>query len=237
MLVLGIETSTTQGGAALVGPAGLLSEYTLNVEVTHSERLLPAIDRMLSDAALGLEGLGGLAVAIGPGSFTGLRIGLSTVKGLAYATGLPVVGVPSLEALAWALPAARWPVCAVLDARKQEVYAALFAHEAGALRRLMPDRALTPDALCELIRTPTLFIGDALAVYADRFAERLGDRFLLPPAVSRGARPACVAALGRERLLQGERDDVDALVPRYLRPSEAELRRHTGAAGTPAAKG
>ena len=91
MLVLGIESSTMQGGVALVGETGLVAEYTLNVEVTHSERLLPALDRLLTDAGVGLEALGGLAVSIGPGSFTGLRIGLSTAKGLAAATGKPLI--------------------------------------------------------------------------------------------------------------------------------------------------
>lgn len=225
MLVLGVETSTMQGGVALVGDHGLVSEYILNVEATHSERLLPTIDRMLRDAGVGTEDLGGIAVSIGPGSFTGLRIGLSTAKGLAHATGLPVVSVPTLEALAWALPAARWQVCPVLDARKQEVYAALFQHEPGGLHRLMEDAALDPEDLCGRIRKPTLFLGDGVEVYVELFRRLLGDRLLLPPLAHRGARPACVAELGRGRLLRGERDVVESLVPRYLRPSEAELRR------------
>jgi tRNA threonylcarbamoyladenosine biosynthesis protein TsaB len=224
MLVLGIDTSTMQGGTALVGDDGLRSEYTLNVEATHSERLLPTIDRMLRDAGVGLEALSGLAVSIGPGSFTGLRIGLSTVKGLAYATGLPVVGVPTLEALASSVPFAREQVCPVLDARKQEVYAALFRCERGVLVRIMEDTALAPEVLCGKIRRPTIFLGDGLAVYGDLFRRLLGDRMLIPPAPSRGARPAYVAELGRQRLLRGERDPMDSLVPRYLRPSEAELR-------------
>jgi tRNA threonylcarbamoyladenosine biosynthesis protein TsaB len=225
MLVLGVETSTMQGGAALVGDGGLCSEYTLNVEATHSERLLPAIDRMLRDAGVGLGELSGIAVSIGPGSFTGLRIGLSTVKGLAYSTGLPVVGVPTLEALAWVLPFGRGQVCPVLDARKQEVYAALFRHERGALVRVMEDTALAPEALCAKIRRPTLFLGDALAVHLELFRRLLGDRLIVPPPPHRGPRPACVAELGRARLLRGERDPVEMLVPRYLRPSEAEVRR------------
>ena len=122
MLVLGIETSSRHGGVAIIGEDRVLCEAVLSVEVTHSERLLPAVDRALDEARITLEGLGGIAVSIGPGSFTGLRIGLSTAKGLAYATGLPLVGVPTLEAMAWTLPAARWQVCPVLDARKQEVY-------------------------------------------------------------------------------------------------------------------
>lgn len=224
MLVLGVETSTMQGGVALVDEDGLRSEYTLNVEATHSERLLPAIDRMLQEAGVGLRDLSGLAVSIGPGSFTGLRIGLSTVKGLAYATGLPVVGVPTLEALAWSVAFARAQICPVLDARKEEVYAALFRHEGDALVRIMEDSALAPEALCAKIRRPTIFLGDALAVYGDLFRRLLAERMLLPPASQRGARPACVAERGRERLLRGERDPVASLVPRYLRPSEAELR-------------
>ena len=225
MLVLGIETSTKQGGVAIIGADRVVCETVLNVEVTHSERLLPAVDRALDEARTTLEGLGGIAVSIGPGSFTGLRIGLSTAKGLAYATGLPLVGVPTLEAMAWTLPAARWQVCPVLDARKQEVYAALFRHEPEGLRRVTEDAALPPEDLCRLIRNPTLFLGDGADAYGALFRERLGDKMLLPPLASRGARPACVAELGRRRLLRGERDEPDSLVPRYLRPSEAELRR------------
>lgn len=230
MLVLGLETSSLQGGVALVGDRGLVCESILNVEATHSERLLPAIDRMLQEAGLGPGDLGGIAVSIGPGSFTGLRIGLSTAKGLAYATGLPVVTVPTLEALAWTLPAARWQVCPVLDARKQEVYAALFQHESGALLRLMEDAALTPEDLCARIRKPTLFLGDGAEAYGELFRRLLGDKLLLPPLANRGARPACVAELGRVRLLRGEREVVESLVPRYLRPSEAELRRQRSSA-------
>ncbi len=225
MLVLGIETSGTHGGVAILDEGHVLCETILNVEVTHSERLLPTIDRALGEARISLEALGGIAVSIGPGSFTGLRIGLSTAKGLAYATGIPLVGVPTLEAMAWTLPAARWQICPVLDARKQEVYAALFRHELEGLRRLTDDTALAPEALCRLIRNPTLFLGNGVDTYGALFRERLGDRMLLPPVASRGARPTCVAELGRMRLLRGERDAPESLVPRYLRPSEAELRR------------
>ena len=232
MLVLGVETSTMQGGAALVGDDGLRSEYTLNVEATHSERLLPTIERMFHDAGLGLDSLSGLAVSIGPGSFTGLRIGLSTVKGLAYATGLPVVSVPTLEALASSVGFAREQICPVLDARKQEVYAALFRRERGELMRIMEDTALAPEELCSRIRRPTVFLGDGLAVHGELFRRLLADRMLVPPPPSRGARPAWVAELGRQRLLRGERDPIDTLVPRYLRPSEAELgRQRTSRAG------
>ncbi len=234
MVVLGIETSSLHGGVALVGPEGLIAEQVLNIEVTYSERLLPAIDRVLADAGLTVAELGGFAVAIGPGSFTGLRIGLSTAKGLAAASGLPLVGVPALRALAWSLPFCSYPICPILDARKGEVYCALFRWEQDALVQVMEDAALPPRALCERIAEPTVFLGDGVAAYADVLTGALGSRAIFPPPPLRGARPAATAALGRERLLRGERDDPAALVPRYLRPSEAELKR-AAAARQPAA--
>jgi tRNA threonylcarbamoyladenosine biosynthesis protein TsaB len=236
MVVLGIETSSLHGGVALVGERGLIGEYVLNIEVTYSERLLPAIDRLLADAGLTVPDLGGLAVAIGPGSFTGLRIGLSTAKGLAAASGTRLVGVPTLRALAWGLPFSRHPICPILDARKGEVYCALFRWTEGGLAQEMEDAALAPEALAARIAEPTIFVGDGAALHAPVLSEALGPRALFAPAALAGARPAAVAALGRERLLRGERDDPAALVPRYLRPSEAELKR-AAALGTRAADG
>jgi tRNA threonylcarbamoyladenosine biosynthesis protein TsaB len=225
MLVMGIETSSMQGGVALLSEQGLLSEYLLNVKATHTERLLPSIDRVLSDAGIGLKQVKGLAVATGPGSFTGLRIGLSTVKGLAAATGTPVVGVPTLEAIAWTLPFCAHPICPILDARKGEVYCALFRHEDGQLIRVMEEAALAPEALIDRIREQTVFIGDGLTVYGDRLKAGLKELALVPPISQRGGRASAVADLGRRRLLQGHRDEISELAPRYLRASEAELKR------------
>jgi tRNA threonylcarbamoyladenosine biosynthesis protein TsaB len=225
MLVMGIETSTMQGGVALVSEQGLLSEYLLNVKATHTERLLPSIDQVLRDAGSTLSRVEGLAVAVGPGSFTGLRIGLSTAKGLAVAAGKPLVGVSTLEALAWTLPYCAHPICPILDARKGEIYCALFRHEGDRLIRLMDETALSPDLLLSRIQEPTVFLGDGLRVYEDRLKARLGERALFPPFSHRGGRPAAVAELGRRRLLRGEHDEISDLAPRYLRPSEAELKR------------
>jgi tRNA threonylcarbamoyladenosine biosynthesis protein TsaB len=234
VVVLGIETSSLHGGVALVGEAGLIAEYALNIDVTYSERLLPAIDRLLADAGLAVPDLGGLAVAIGPGSFTGLRIGLTTAKALAAASGKPLVGVPTLRALAWSRPFTPHPICPVLDARKGEVYCALFRWVHGELTQAMDDAALAPEALAGRITEPTLFVGDGVSLHGPFFRRTLGPLALLSPPSLTGARPAAVAALGRERLLRGEREDPAGIVPRYLRPSEAELKRaavQRGAAG------
>ncbi len=225
MLVLGIETSTRQGGAALLSEEGLLGEIFLDIATTHSERLFPLIDHLLASTGRSLDAVDGIAVAIGPGSFTGLRIGLSTAKGLALATERPLVGIPTLEALAWNLPFCGYPICPILDARKKEVYCALFRFEAIHLRRLMEDCALTPQTLTERIEEPTVFLGDGVKVYGELLTSLLNDKALFPPRARCVSSAALVAELGLKRLLKGEQDDPASLVPRYIRPSEAELRR------------
>lgn len=225
MIVLGIETSTIQGGVALLDEEGLMAEIFLSVAATHSERLLPALDRLLHDARLRLEEVDGIACAIGPGSFTGLRIGLSTAKGLALATGKPLVGIPTLEAMALGLPFCRYQICPFLDAKKKEVYCALFRYEGEPLIRVMEDSVLPIKALVERISEPTVFLGDALKVYGEALKKNLGGLALFPPRSRRSGSAAGVAELGFQRLLRGAWDDPARLVPRYIRPSEAELRQ------------
>jgi tRNA threonylcarbamoyladenosine biosynthesis protein TsaB len=218
MRVLAIEASSLAGGVALLDEERLVAEYRLDVGVTHSERLMAAVDRILADARWTPHALGGLAVAIGPGSFTGLRIALSTVKGLALALGLPIAAVPTLDAMAAALPWAALPVCPVLDARKGEVYASLYRWQDGAMRREWDYLALPPATLAARLTEPTLLVGDGAASIDSPLARRA-------PAPSRVPSPACVGALGLERLRRGDTVTAAALVPLYLRPSEAELKR------------
>ncbi len=225
MLVMGIDTSTTQGGVALLSGQGVVCEYTLNIKATYSERLLPLIDRALQDAGITLGQVEGFAVAVGPGSFTGLRIGLSTAKGLVVVGGQPLVGVSTLEAMAWTLPFCAHPVCPILDARKGEIYCALFRHEGDRLIRLMDDTATAPGRLLSRIQQPTVFLGDGLVVYEGLVQSALKELALFPPLAGRGGRAAAVAELGRRRLLRGDRDDLMQLVPQYLRPSEAEFKQ------------
>lgn len=218
MRVLALETSTLAGGVALVDGEGLVAEYVLDVSVTHSERLLAAVDRVLADARWAPRDLEGLAVSIGPGSFTGLRIGVSTAKGLALALGLPIAAVPTLDAMAAAVPWAALVVCPVLEARRDEVYASLYRRDGEGLRREWEYLALPPAQLAARLAEPTLLIGDGAARVDSPHAQRL-------PPPRRVPSPACVAVLGRERLRLGDSIGAADLTPLYLRPSEAELRR------------
>ncbi len=241
MLILGIDTATTTASAALVeggkiigeeigdgpGPSGHSSP---NGRANHAEILLPLIDRLLGRAGLALAGISGLAVAIGPGSFTGLRIGLSTVKGLAYGSELPVVGVPTLPAVAGRVNDREGFICPFLDARKKEVYAALFYRKGERLERVTDDLVCAPEKIIEAVRClvengPCLFIGDATRTYANVIKERLGERGLLTLGEGYPSTASSVARLAEERIRRQEVDPVGPLVPLYLRPSEAELRK------------
>ncbi len=218
MRVLAVETSTLAGGVALLDGERLRGEYVLDVAATHSERLLPAIERLLADAGYAPRDLTGLAVAVGPGSFTGLRIGLSTVKGLALALGVPVAAVPTLDAMAAALPFAALPVCPVLDARKGEVYACRYRWDGTAMRREWDYLALSPAALAARLDEPVILLGDGAPAIASPHAR-------LAPPHRRLPSPAAVGVLGQARLAAGDTVPAAELSPIYLRPSEAELKR------------
>lgn len=215
---MSVETSTLAGGVALFEGERVIGEYLLDVRITHSERLMPAIDRLLVDAGWTPASLEGLAVAIGPGSFTGLRIGLSAVKGLAWSLGLAVAAVPTLDALAATLPFAALPVCTVLHARKAEVYVSLYRWDGAAMRREWDYLTLSPDALAERLIEPTILVGDSAQAIASRHARVAPPHRRLPSA-------AAVGALGLASFRAGEVVSARELSPFYLRPPEAELKR------------
>jgi tRNA threonylcarbamoyladenosine biosynthesis protein TsaB len=218
MRLLAVETSTLAGGVALLDGDRVIGESLLDVRITHSERLMVAVDRVLDDARWAVRDLEALAVSVGPGSFTGLRIGLATVKGLALALDLPIAAVPTLDAMAAALPFAAWPVCPVVDARKDEVYACRYRWDGAAMRREWEYLALSPADVAARLHEPTILLGNAADTIRSPWAR------LAPPA-RRVPSAACVGQLGHERLIAGERVSAAELVPLYLGPSEAERTR------------
>jgi tRNA threonylcarbamoyladenosine biosynthesis protein TsaB len=215
---MAVETSTLAGGVALFDGERLIGEYLLDVRVTHSERLMPAIDRLLRDSGWTPASLEGIAVAVGPGSFTGIRIGLSAVKGLAWALGIAVAAVPTLDALAASLPFAALPVCPVLDARKLEVYCSRYRWDGAGMRREWDYLALAPDELDARLTEPTIVLGDGARVVTARHAR-------LAPPHRRTPSAAAVGVLGLARFREGQVVSAGELSPFYLRPPEAELKR------------
>src|SRR5512135_3257648 len=225
MKILSIETSTMLGGVAVLdGEAGLIAETRLNVKTTHSERLMTVIDGVLKQSELGMEAIDAFAVANGPGSFTGLRIGLSTAKGLSFATGKPIVTVPTLEAFAYNFPYCPWPVCLMLDARKGEVYAAVFRWEGGAFLRVVEDTSIKTEDLLRKFDQIVMFAGEGAALYKPVITEVMKERAVFASPEKMVPSPANVAVLGISKAERGEFADTLAAVPRYIRKSEAEVK-------------
>lgn len=225
MKVLAIETSTMLGGASIMdADRGLVAEVRLNVKATHSERLMGGVDLVLRQAGLQISDIDAFAVSIGPGSFTGLRIGLSTVKGFAYATGRPIVGVPTLEAFAWHFPCSAFPVCVMLDARRHEVYGAVFRWEAGGFKRVIDETSIRPADLFARLGNTVILAGEGAILYRDLAMEILGERAVFAAPQHSVPSPSHVAHLGLMKALRGEFADPVRLVPFYIRKSEAEVK-------------
>ncbi len=220
--VLGIDTATAIASVGCIDETGARAERALPMAGSHARTLLPLIDSVLADAGWGLADCALIAVSIGPGSFTGLRIGLAVAKGLALATGLPVCGVPTLEAYALALgprPGTIWPV---LDARKGEVYAGAFHWDGDALRTDQPAMAREPAALAGALAAPCTLVGDGVDAYAALWATAAGGQTERLSLAERPPSGAAVALLGMHRFRAGDAPALDQLEPAYCRRSEAE---------------
>jgi tRNA threonylcarbamoyladenosine biosynthesis protein TsaB len=244
---LGIETATRIASVGIAGADHVLAERSLPQDRSHARTLLPLIDATLAAAGIGWHALDLIAVSIGPGSFTGLRIGLSVAKGLAMATGLPVVGVPTLEAYAATAGPRPGLVCPVLDARKGEVYAAAFSWLGGRrcvgaggegnappprgadgaapsrLACVAAPRAIAPERFAASIEAPCTLIGDGVDAYATAWRSALGEQADLIPFAALPPSGAVIARLGVARAAASGVDALADLEPRYCRLSEAEL--------------
>ena len=223
--LLTIQTATPAGSVALTDGERLLGELFLDVRRPHGGWLLGAVEQLLVAAGTSVADLDGFGVTIGPGSFTGLRVGLATVKGLAQASAKPVAGVSTLRTLALQAPHAALPVCALLDARKKEVYAGMFAWQEGLPRPLGPERVLTPEQLLHELTGPVLFVGDGAAAYRTLIVRQLGPRAHFLPETYAPPRAAHAAVLALHAFAAGEALPAAQINPVYIRPSEAELNK------------
>ena len=227
MLILAFETSAKAGSVALMDEKSLLGECYSNTGLTHSQTLLAMAQELLTNCGKTPADVTALAVAAGPGSFTGVRIGVAAAKGFAWGAQLPCCGESTLEAMARNLGTWEGTVCCVMDARRSQVYNALFACEAGNLTRLCEDRAISLAELGEELKNlpkPIFLVGDG-SILCYNTLEATVSGLVCPPEHHMHQRAAGVALLARERLQRGEAPDGNALEPNYLRLSQAERER------------
>ncbi len=226
-LILALDTATpccsvalTEGGQR---DGKVVASISLCGTVTHSRRLLMMVDWQLTEAAVLWSAVDGIAVSIGPGSFTGLRIGMATAKGFAYAAEKPLLGISTLAALAASCSTSKM-ICATLDARKKEVYAAFFRRdEQGEIRRISIISVSSPEQLVEHIQEPVYMVGDAVATYGGLWRSILGEKLEIAPAQLHVPMAASLGFLAGEKLLAGEVLDAGSASPLYVRASDAEL--------------
>jgi tRNA threonylcarbamoyl adenosine modification protein YeaZ len=239
MRLLAIETATPAQSVALVEDGRLLAELSYEAQGNRGGVLLPTVDQVLKKAGVAARDLDVVAVSVGPGSFTGLRVGLATAKGLALGAGARLVGVPTLEALAEGYASADATICALLDAYRGEVYMALFRRNGNALERLSPDAVLAPGAVASalaVVEGPVHLIGNGAARYREPLEAALGRRVCVSDESLRAAPTAAVVArLGIRQFAGGNKPDEEvALI--YLRRAEAEVNWEKGLLKSPLAR-
>ena len=232
MLILGIESSALSAGAAVVKDGKLISETYLNTGLTHSETLLTLTESCLQNAGLSVSDIDAFAVCRGPGSFTGIRIGVSLVKGLSFPEDKPVYGISTLEAMAWGARLDEYLICPVMDARCMQVYSALFRKDGDKLLRLEEDAPRKLDELYAVLsryQKKVLLIGDGAALAGKYFSEKRDVSFELFTEIFQFQRAAGVAFAAAMRYNIGDMGEKSQdLQPSYLRLSQAERERNRG---------
>jgi len=223
MKILALDTATDSCSVAATDDMALSAELTIQKNQTHSKHLMELIHSVLEIAGFGVADLDGLAVTIGPGSFTGLRIGISTVKGLAHALDKPVVGISTLKTLAWQCGQTSYLIYPLLDARKDEVYGATYRFNADQLIQKTSARAMIPEAVVEDIKSPCVFIGTGARLYRQSIIAAAGSLAHFVPDGQNVIRASSVAFLSMPRFEANDTDGVAGLVPNYIRKSDAEL--------------
>lgn len=231
MKILGIDSSGLVASVAIVEDDRLVAEYNLQYKITHSQTLLPMLEEIRNRIHLDMQTIDAIAVAAGPGSFTGLRIGAATVKGLGLALGKPIIPVPTLEGMAYNCYGTDLLVCPIMDARRNQVYTGLYSFEKEdriRMKSVMEQTAVGFDELAAKLNDlgrKVLFLGDGVPVFAEAMKELLRIPYYFAPAHMNRQRAASVAALGKEKFEQGIFEDAADHAPEYLRLSQAERER------------
>lgn len=229
MRILGFDSSGLVASVAVVEEDTLIAEYTMNHKKTHSQTLMPMLDEMLEMAEVSIETIEAIAVAAGPGSFTGLRIGSATVKGLALALDIPVVSVPTLEAMAYNLWGSDSLICPIMDARRNQVYTGLYSFdEEDQIVTELDQVPMDMDDLIKLLNQKdrkVVFLGDGVVPYQEKITAGMKVPYTFAPAHMNRQRAGSVAACGILRYRKGLYENGDDHKPVYLRVSQAERER------------
>lgn len=225
MKILGLDSSGLVASVAIVEDAEMRGEYTINYKKTHSQTLLPMLDEVAKMIELDLETVDAIAVAGGPGSFTGLRIGSATAKGLGLALQKPLIHVPTVDALAYNLVGHRDMVCPLMDARRNQTYTGLYAFEGNEMQVLLEQCAVGIEEIIEKVngqKRQVVFLGDGVPVFASFIEEHCKVPYTFAPAHMCKQRAGAVAVLGMKMFEAGDFETATAHRPDYLRLSQAE---------------
>ena len=228
MRILALDTTTHIASVALTDGSAVRAEITLDVTNQHTAQLIPLIHQILTATHTELKAIDGIAVGIGPGLFTGVRIGVGTAKSLAYALDKPIVGICTLDIVAFNLRGAERPVCAMLDARRNEVYAAIYSPPSHRCSEVM---CVSVEQLSAAIQEPCLLVGTGTQAYRDQIERFLGDRGIFVEPAFALPRASLLAQLALPRFARGDTDDAMALTPLYVRRPEAEMQYESGRLG------
>lgn len=234
MRILGIESSSLVASVAVVTDDVMTAEYTVNFKKTHSQTLLPMIDELVRMLEMELNTIDAIAVSGGPGSFTGLRIGAATAKGLGLALDKPLIHVPTVDAMAYNLYGSSTLICPIMDARRNQVYTGLY-YSSGRVEVVKPQCAMDMRELIDELdvrREPVVFLGDGVPVYRHLIEEYMKSPYTFAPAHMNRQRAGSVAALGALMYARGQIVQAEDFAPDYLRKSQAEREREAeGLAG------
>ena len=234
MKILAVDTATKSCCVAIVDKDSLLAEITNVREQTHSKHLMDMINTAVDLSGLKLTDLDGFAVTRGPGTFTGLRIGISSVKGLAVASGKPVVGVSSLDALALQASLSPYLICPLLDARRGEVYFSRYRIKDGCLKKEIEEQVFPPEKAISGLHEACIFVGNGASLYQKAILDNLGELAHFAPSLQSTIRASTVAYLSVDRFENADTDDISMLVPNYIRKSDAEINFTVDTGSSPA---
>lgn len=234
MKILALDSSGLVASVAVVEDDNLLAEYTVNYKKTHSQTLLPMLDEIAKMIELDLETIDAIAVSAGPGSFTGLRIGSATAKGLGLALKKPLIAVPTVDALACNLYDTNGIICPMMDARRKQVYTGVYRFKDHQLETISEQKAISVEELIEELnaqKEPVTFLGDGVSVYQEILKEKMKVPYTFAPAHMNKQRAGAVAVLAQQYYKEGNIQTAAQHQPEYLRVSQAERERAEREAG------